>query len=277
MDDLETVEAYEPLPEPEGPSESSVKQASPGWARILIGLAVLILGGQVALGIVLHQRATAIADSITVEAVRLDGVDARIDRMGDLIGRLGLQVEQIEVAAASGGASEAPSLGGQATDGLPAVPEGGPDPAVGLILIDFTAPDWTTGTDVTVGSSDRALVILIWAHWCPYCQQELPIMQDLVSTGALDAFTNVEFLSITTFIDEARPNPLEPYLTERSFDFPVLVDDDGSIAAALGIRAVPSWVVLDGEGTVLGRFTGAIPHEQVLSVFTEVERIQSEG
>ncbi len=275
MDDLDTAETGQALLVEDAPDQPSTGHPTPRWANVLIVLAVLILGGQVVLGVMLQQQATTIDDSIAAGDVRLDGVDARIDRLTDVVAGLGLQVEQAETSL--GGASEAPALDGQAGDGLPPVPQGGPDPAVGLILSDFTAPDWTTGTDVTVGGSERALVILIWAHWCPYCQQELPIMQELVTTGALDDFGNVEFLSITTFIDATRPNPLEPYLTEHAFAFPVLVDDDGSIAAALGVRAVPSWLVLDDEGTVLGRFTGAIPHDQVLSVFTEVERIQSES
>lgn len=258
-------------PEPASPPRT------PPWAWALIGVGVLILAGQVVLGLLIQQRSTSLDEAVSAEGQRLDGVDARIDRMGDVLGRVGLKLEEIEAASVSGGASVAPAATGTPTGGLPPIPRGGADPAVGMTLGSFTARDWTTGADLTVAPSERAKVILVWAHWCPYCQQELPIMSTLHSSGALDEFTAVDFLTITTFIDESRPNPLEPYLKDQAFGFPVLVDGNSSLAAALGVQAVPAWVIVGADGAVLGRFTGAIPEEQVLGVFGEVQRIQTDG
>ena len=250
---------------------------TPRWAWALIGIGVLILAGQVFLGLLIQQRSTAIDEAVAADGQRLDGVDARIDRLGDVLGKLGLQLEEIEAASVRDSVSAAPTATGTPTGGLPPIPQGGADPAIGMTLGSFTAHDWTAGADLTVASSEKAKVILVWAHWCPYCQQEMPILDGLYSSGVLDEFTAVDFLTITTFIDESRPNPLEPYLEDQAFGFPVLVDGDSSLAAALGVRAVPAWVIVGADGAVLGRFTGAIPEEQVLGIFGEVQRIQTGG
>ena len=70
---------------------------------------------------------------------------------------------------------------------------------------------------------------------------------------------------------------LGDYLETEQWGFPVLIDSDDSIAAQLGVRAVPAWVILDADNTVLGRFTGAIPREQVLGIFAELQRLQDEA
>lgn len=248
----------------------------PGWAKLLIALGVLLLAGQVILGLLVQHRSTIIDEAVAADSALLDDVDARIDRLGDLIGQVEDQLDEIEPTA-SGGSSQAPSISSPTSTGLPLIPRSGPDPAVGMTLGSFAASDWRTGDDYTVEESEKAKIILVWAHWCPYCQQELPIMAGLVASGALEAFPDVEFVSVTTFVDDTRDNPLEPYLIDQQFEFPVLMDADDSLATRLGVQAVPAWVVINGSGVVLGRFTGAIPEEQVLGVFGEVQRLQTDG
>lgn len=279
----------EELPQADGQPEADLTQpveaappsvveppSVPGWAKLLIALGVLLLSGQVILGLLVQHRSTIIDEAVAADSALLDDVDARIDRLGDLIGQVEDQLDEIEPTA-SGGSSQAPSISSPTSTGLPLIPRSGPDPAVGMTLGSFAASDWRTGDDYTVEESEKAKIILVWAHWCPYCQQELPIMAGLVASGALEAFPDVEFVSVTTFVDDTRDNPLEPYLIDQQFEFPVLMDADDSLATRLGVQAVPAWVVINGSGVVLGRFTGAIPEEQVLGVFGEVQRLQTDG
>jgi thiol-disulfide isomerase/thioredoxin len=269
--DTEYLEsAFTPEPEPPTPAP---EQGRPGWATALIVLGVLILVGQVALGALLLDRASTLDESVAANQQALDGVDARIDRLGSVVGVMTSRLDSIEAS----GASQAPVVAAPSGDALPPIPDGGPDEAIGLTLNAFTANDWTSGSEYTVGPSGTAKIVLIWAHWCPYCQQELPIVQSLVDDAALDGFPDVELVSVSTFEDPTRPNPLGAYLEAEQWDFPVLLDSDQSLAAKLGVRAVPAWVILDADNTVLGRFTGAIPREQVLGIFAELQRLQDEA
>jgi len=268
--DTEYLETAYPQ-EPETPSPTAPTKR-PGWATALIAVGVLILAGQAVLAGLLINRAGSLEESVAANAQGIDGVDARIDRLGSVVGVLTGRLDSLEAS----GVSAAPAVETTA-DGLPPFTQGEADPALGMTLGEFSAEDWTSGEIYTVGPSDTSKIVLIWAHWCPYCQQELPIVQGLIDEGALDAYPDIEFVTVTTFEDPSRGNPLDEYLEAEQWDFPVLLDEDESLAARLGVQSVPAWVVLDAEGTVLGRFTGAIPGEQVLGIFEELQRITESG
>jgi hypothetical protein len=57
-----------------------------------------------------------------------------------------------------------------------------------------------------------------------------------------------------------RPNwPPQEWLEEEGWTVPVIMDDeDSSVVLAYGMRATPFYVVLDGENSNLGRFSGEI-------------------
>ncbi len=272
MDSDYLEKTFAPEPEDDDAIPAAAPMGRSGRATALMVVVGLLFVTQVLFGVFLLTRTTETDSRLASIEQAVDGIDARVDRLDSVAGSLGGRLDGLEAS----GASAAPIDGTSA--GLPPIPDpGNTDTAVGLTVPAFTALDRTSGGELTVGPSDTSKIILVWAHWCPYCQQELPIMQDLLSSGDLDEFPSVEFVSLTTFIDPSRPNPLDEYLEEMRFGFPVLMDPDDSLATTLGVRAVPAWVVLDAQGTVLGRFTGAIPREQVLGVFAEVERLSGEG
>jgi hypothetical protein len=68
---------------------------------------------------------------------------------------------------------------------------------------------------------------------------------------------------------------LQPYLDESRFPFPVLIDEDLTLAAQLGTRSFPYWVVTDVDGTVLFRTAGLLEISQVENIFNQTESIAS--
>lgn len=160
---------------------------------------------------------------------------------------------------------------------LPPLPSGGADPAEGMLLGGFGGTEYYTSSDIQYNPADgKARAIFIWAHWCPYCQQEMPIVQSWVTEKAAE-YENMELLSVTTSIDPSRSNPLEPYLDEGQYDFPILVDPDGSLAAHFGVTAFPFWVFTGPDGTVLARIAGLLPEEQIVSIFDQLEALGAEA
>jgi len=113
-------------------------------------------------------------------------------------------------------------------------------------------------------------VWMVWAHWCPYCQGELPLLEEWYPANS-SRFPDVEFVTVTTAIDETRGNPLQSYLDNEQFPFPVIVDETGEIAGKFGTTAFPFWVVTDASGTVLLRVAGAMDITNVDQIFTQLE------
>ena len=117
---------------------------------------------------------------------------------------------------------------------------------------------------------------MIWAHWCPYCQAELPDINTWWPENA-SRFPNVELVTVTSAIDDSRSNPVGEYLDTEQFSFPVIYDDTGAISQKFGTAAFPFWVVTDTEGTVVLRVAGALGVASVDQIFAQLETMSSEA
>ena len=154
---------------------------------------------------------------------------------------------------------------------LPPFEQGQPDAALGVALGELAGPEYYSETEMTVNPADgKTRAWIVWAHWCPYCQQELPPLAEWYSANAAQ-YPNVELVSVTTSIDPSRANPLEPYLDELQLPFPAIVDADMSLAGQLGASAFPFWVFTGPDGTTLLRVAGYLDIEQVAAIFSQLD------
>ena len=139
----------------------------------------------------------------------------------------------------------------------------------------FSGPEYYTGATLTIDPGDgKARAYLVWSHWCPYCQQELPAVQDWYSANAAN-YPNTELVSIHTFERTDGSNPLVPYLDDSQFGFPVLLDDE-SYALALQVGntgSVPYWIFTDGDGNIVGQQAGGGLAPNLDEVFTQLEAL----
>ena len=144
-----------------------------------------------------------------------------------------------------------------------------------MTLASITGTEYYTGAEASYSPDDgKARVWLVWAHWCPYCQAELPDLTEWYPENA-DRFPNVELVTISSAIDETRDNPLIPYLDDGQFSFPVVIDETGELSQLFGTTAFPFWVVTDSEGTVVLRVAGALGVDSVDQIFAQLETMTS--
>ena len=151
---------------------------------------------------------------------------------------------------------------GQALPLLGTTPQ---DTAVGLSIPEIVGNDFA-GAAVAITDDGMAKLIMIVAHWCPYCQDEIPVVRDWYAANELPE--NVSLYAATIWSDPTRENfPPGAWLEREQFDVPVIVDDEaGSIATALGVSGVPFWVLVNTDGTVAARGSGAIPEEAITEI-----------
>lgn len=88
-------------------------------------------------------------------------------------------------------------------------------------------------------------VLIFWGSWCPHCESLLEDMQELDGYEALskNLFTVAED---TSLVD------IEPHRGQ----FPIYLDQDGSVYDACELEHVPSVFIVDGFGRVLGSSEG---------------------
>jgi cytochrome c biogenesis protein CcmG, thiol:disulfide interchange protein DsbE len=132
------------------------------------------------------------------------------------------------------------------------------DPAVGLQAPAVDGSDFD-GRPVAIEPDGRPKVAIFLAHWCPHCQREVRVIQRwLDERGTPDG---VDLVSVVTSIDPARPNyPPDAWLDRERWSVPI-VDPDHQVADAYGLDAFPYFVLIDGQGRVVGRTTGELPVE----------------
>ena len=129
--------------------------------------------------------------------------------------------------------------------------------ALGLAAPIFSAPNENSEI-VSLEKNGNAKALLFLAHWCGYCQKEVPIVQNLIDTvGVPDG---VEVIAIATAIDRGRENyPPQKWLADEGWSELQLYDLEREIGTAYGLNAFPYWVFLDKDLNVVARQTGNIP------------------
>ncbi|MFM7617320.1 MAG: TlpA family protein disulfide reductase [Actinomycetes bacterium] len=139
------------------------------------------------------------------------------------------------------------------------------DPAIGEAAPKLVGNDFA-GAPVTLGgASGKPQVIVFFAHWCPHCQREVPIIVSLAKGGTFDGIALGGVSTGTT--DQAVNYPPSAWLDRVGWPAPVLVDTANQTAAeAYGLTGYPFLVFVNEDGTVAGRWSGEMPEADLEAV-----------
>ena len=99
----------------------------------------------------------------------------------------------------------------------------------------------------------RGVVLNLWATWCVPCVAEMPALDGLArAVGA----AGIDVLPLSS--DRGGVPVVERFFAERGIHtLPVLLDAQSAAAHALGIRGIPTTLVIDRHGRELARLEGA--------------------
>ena len=137
---------------------------------------------------------------------------------------------------------------------------------------DFLAPDFTLETmgGETVKLSDlrgQAVVVNLWATWCPPCKAEMPALQKVYeeykSRGLVILAIN------STAQDDVQAIPA--FIAEYGLTFPVLLDVNNEAGRLYQLRSLPSTFFIRRDGTISEVVIGGPMAEALLR--TRVEEI----
>ena len=133
--------------------------------------------------------------------------------------------------------------------------------ALGLAAPIFSAPNENSEI-VSLEKNGNAKALLFLAHWCGYCQKEVPVVQAFIDSAGVPP--GVDVIAIATSIDRGRENyPPQKWLADEGWSETQLYDLDREIGNAYGLTAFPYWVFLDKNLNVVARRTGNLPADMV--------------
>ena len=133
--------------------------------------------------------------------------------------------------------------------------------ALGLAAPTFSAPDQNSEIfQLEKNGNSKALLFL--AHWCGYCQQEVPVVQRFIDSNGVPP--GIDVIAVATSIDRGRDNyPPQEWLQREGWSETQIYDLDREIGEAYGLNAFPYWVFLDKDLNVLARRTGNLPEDMI--------------
>ena len=116
--------------------------------------------------------------------------------------------------------------------------------------------------DASSYAAGKVLVVNVWAHDCPPCRAEQPMLVELA-----DRYDDVRFLGINydDDLDAARS-----WVEEFDVPYPSLFDAPGRTAVDLGYPFIPDTYVVDRTGTIRWVVFGATDESELSGLIDDV-------
>jgi thiol-disulfide isomerase/thioredoxin len=96
----------------------------------------------------------------------------------------------------------------------------------------------------------KVVLLNFWATWCGPCKEEMPALQRLQQH-----FSSKPFAVVAVTAD-LQPAAIRAFLTQVGATFPNALDEHQDVSRAYWIRGLPTTVIIDRQGRVVGRAVG---------------------
>ena len=114
----------------------------------------------------------------------------------------------------------------------------------------------------------KVVVINVWGWWCPPCRKEAAALQ----AASVETAGKAQFLGIN--IRDLDPAPAEAFVRANKITYPSIYDPSGrtllAFAGELPPSAIPSTLILDGDGRLAVRILGEISTITLVAMINDV-------
>ncbi len=115
----------------------------------------------------------------------------------------------------------------------------------------FYAPEFKLNTldGESVALTDfhgKAVLLNLWATWCPPCQQEMPTIEKLYEEYKDRGFV---VLGVNATAQD-NPSDLQPFIEKNKISFPVLLDDKNEVSSLYLLRSLPTSFFIGRDGLI---------------------------
>ncbi len=129
----------------------------------------------------------------------------------------------------------------------------------------FAAPDFTltttTGESITLSDlQGQAVLVNIWATWCPPCKAEMPAMETVYNEYKDQGFM---ILAVNSTYQDT-PADIVPFAEGYDLTFPILLDETGKVTIDYQVRSLPSSFFINRQGIITEVVIGGPMSEALL-------------
>ncbi|MFC5711999.1 TlpA family protein disulfide reductase [Thalassorhabdus alkalitolerans] len=116
----------------------------------------------------------------------------------------------------------------------------------------------------------RPLVINFWASWCPPCHEE---MEDLIASSHLFEEEEVKFVGVNMLTQDTMEDA-KSFIEEYKVPYINLFDEEGTVSREYQVRSIPTTFIIDAEGYIRWRKTGALTKNELIQA---IHIVREEG
>jgi peroxiredoxin len=115
--------------------------------------------------------------------------------------------------------------------------------------VDFTLPD-TSGRQVSLGPfiGKKPVLLVFWATWCPHCNAAVPEINRFHAE-----YSPAGKLQILALDYKESVEKVNAFIAEKKVSYPVLLDRGGLAARKFRVVGIPTYILIDREGSVVYR------------------------
>ncbi|HVA33043.1 MAG TPA: TlpA disulfide reductase family protein [Candidatus Baltobacteraceae bacterium] len=113
---------------------------------------------------------------------------------------------------------------------------------------------------VLVPAPGRALLVNVFATWCPSCREETPLLARLAPRLAKAG------IQVVGIDQDESPQATARFVREFGLSYPIYLDQGRSTAIELDARVIPTTVLVDRRHVVRSVFVGPLDTADVLSL-----------
>jgi thiol-disulfide isomerase/thioredoxin len=123
----------------------------------------------------------------------------------------------------------------------------------GFSLPRAVAPPLAAGEPISLaGLKGKVVFLNFWATWCGPCRVEMPSME------ALYGRYREKGLEILAVNCGESADQVAAFMRNNRLSFPAVLDANGRVSAAYGIRAIPASFLIDRDGMIVSRVVGSL-------------------
>jgi thiol-disulfide isomerase/thioredoxin len=127
------------------------------------------------------------------------------------------------------------------------IPASPPQPAPEVSFTDLSG-NWVAVADF----KGKLLLLNLWATWCQPCLKEMPSLEKLQAAHP----DNLAVAAVSE--DRGGKGVVEPFIAKLGLDkLKIYLDPKSAVGHAVSVRGLPTTLVFDAEGRLVGRVEGA--------------------